>query len=46
LLAITIYETMRYWWGGVFSTLVTHLVAVPFVFGPPLLVKYIKKSIV
>jgi hypothetical protein len=42
LLAITIYETMRYWWGGVFTTLVTHLIAVPFVFGPPLLVKYIK----
>jgi hypothetical protein len=42
LLSITIYETMRYWWGGVFSPLVTHLVAVPFVFGPPLLVKYIK----
>ncbi len=38
LLAITIYETMRFWWGGVFNPLVTHLVAVPFVFGPPLLV--------
>ena len=38
LLAITIYETVRYWWAGLFNTLVTHLVAVPLVFGPPLLV--------
>jgi alpha-1,6-mannosyltransferase len=38
LLAITIYETLRYWWGGLFNPLVTHLVAVPLVFGPPLLV--------
>jgi hypothetical protein len=42
LLAITIYETLRYWWAGLFNPLVTHLVAVPLVFGPPLLVKYIK----
>jgi hypothetical protein len=42
LLAITIYETLRYWWAELFNPLVTHLVAVPLVFGPPLFVKYIK----
>jgi hypothetical protein len=41
-LVIPIYETVRYWWSGLFTPLVTHLVAVPFVFGPPLLVKYIR----
>ncbi len=41
-LIIPVYETVRYWGDGLFNTLVTHLIAVPFVFGPPLLVKYIK----
>jgi hypothetical protein len=43
LLAITVYETARYWWGGVFNPLVTHLVAVPFVFGPPLVAGIISR---
>jgi hypothetical protein len=37
LLSITLYETMRVWWWDTLNVLVLHAIAVPFVFGPPLL---------
>jgi len=38
LLSITLYETMRVWWWDTLQPLALHAIAVPLVFGPPLLV--------
>jgi alpha-1,6-mannosyltransferase len=38
LLSITLYETLRVWWWNILTPLVIHAIAIPFVFGPPLLV--------
>jgi hypothetical protein len=38
LLSITLYETMRVWWWDTLQPLVLHAIAIPFVFGLPLLV--------
>ncbi len=38
LLSITLYETLRVWWWGILTPLVIHAIAIPFVFGLPLLV--------
>jgi alpha-1,6-mannosyltransferase len=38
LLSITLYETIRVWWWDTLNALVLHAIAVPFVFGLPLLV--------
>jgi alpha-1,6-mannosyltransferase len=38
LLSITLYETLRVWWWDILTPLVIHAVAIPFVFGLPLLV--------
>jgi hypothetical protein len=37
LLSITLYETMRVWWWDTLNVLVLHAIAIPLVFGPPLL---------
>jgi hypothetical protein len=39
LLSITLYETMRVWWWESLSPLILHVIAIPFVFGLPLLVR-------
>jgi alpha-1,6-mannosyltransferase len=39
-LSIPLYETLRVWWWNFLSPLVIHAIAVPFVFGLPLLVGY------
>ncbi|MEJ2560185.1 MAG: hypothetical protein P8186_29020, partial [Anaerolineae bacterium] len=36
--SITLYETLRVWWWDILTPLVIHAVAIPFVFGLPLLV--------
>jgi hypothetical protein len=38
LLSITLYETMRVWWWDTLQPLMLHAIAIPLVFGPPLLV--------
>ena len=38
LLSITLYETLRVWWWDTLTPLVLHLIAVPLVFGPPVVV--------
>jgi alpha-1,6-mannosyltransferase len=38
LLSITLYETLRVWWWDILTPLVIHAIAIPFVFGLPLLV--------
>jgi hypothetical protein len=38
LLSITLYETMRVWWWDTLQPLALHAIAIPFVFGLPLLV--------
>jgi len=38
LLSITLYETMRVWWWDALDVLTLHAIAIPFVFGPPLLI--------
>jgi hypothetical protein len=38
LLSITLYETMRVWWWDTLQPLALHAIAIPLVFGPPLLV--------
>jgi hypothetical protein len=38
LLSITLYETMRVWWWDALQPLALHAIAIPLVFGPPLLV--------
>jgi len=38
LLSITLYETMRVWWWDTLQPLPLHAIAIPLVFGPPLLV--------
>jgi hypothetical protein len=38
LLSITLYETIRVWWWDTLQPLVLHAIAIPLVFGLPLLV--------
>ncbi|GAB4543228.1 MAG: hypothetical protein Kow0063_36160 [Anaerolineae bacterium] len=38
LLSITLYETMRVWWWDTLQPLTLHAIAIPFVFGLPLVV--------
>jgi hypothetical protein len=37
LLSITLYETMRVWWWNTLNPLILHTIAIPFVFGLPML---------
>lgn len=37
LLSITLYETMRVWWWNILNPLALHTIAIPFVFGLPML---------
>ena len=40
LLSITLYETMRIWWWDILQPLTLHAIAIPLVFGLPLLVGF------
>jgi alpha-1,6-mannosyltransferase len=44
LLSITFYETLRVWWWDLFTPLAMHAIAVPFVFGIPLLIGFYKQK--
>ncbi len=43
-LSIPLYETLRVWWWDTLTPLVIHAIAIPFVFGLPLLVSWLRQE--